>query len=482
MNGVGIRGKMLLCVGSLAAGYLVFFLMIQWTSTATEKHLNTVSKQVYPAAFSIEHAQADFQKLSKDYKDAVLLQDKKALAAADEDAGRVSAELVNANDKMEFDPALQSQVAAVMSKFTALQSRSKTVYTQMVESPDAASDVQSSMAGLTAEKKEVEQMLLGLSDSIGKKAFQAELDGVSSSNARQRELAIVLFLLAVCFGIGAIMVIEKQVSTPLRDLANRLAEGAAQVNLSALEVSSSGMSLAEGASQQAASLEETSASSQQISAMAQRSSEDCKSTSELVTMSQHKFGDTNRSMLELVQAMNEISASSDKVIKIIKTIDGIAFQTNILALNAAVEAARAGESGLGFAVVAEEVRNLAQRCAQAAQDTASIVDESIQRSNHGKAKLSEVSLQIHAVTSESVKVKGLVEQITVASDEQRRGIEQIARAIAQMEKVTQASAGTAEESAAAAHDLQSQSSLLNEIVSSLSFVVEGGPSAIYRSN
>jgi len=278
------------------------------------------------------------------------------------------------------------------------------------------------------------------------------------------------------------MVIEKQVSTPLRDLANRLAEGAAQVNLSALEVSSSGMSLAEGASQQAASLEETSASSQQISAMAQRSSEDCKSTSELVTMSQHKFGDTNRSMLELVQAMNEISASSDKVIKIIKTIDGIAFQTNILALNAAVEAARAGESGLGFAVVAEEVRNLAQRCAQAAQDTASIVDESIQRSTHGKAKLSEVSLQIHAVTSESVKVKGLVEQSTVASDEQRRGIEQIARAIAQMEKVTQASAGTAEESAAAAHDLQSQSSLLNEIVSSLSFVVEGGPSAIYRSN
>jgi methyl-accepting chemotaxis protein len=473
MNGLGIRGKMLLCVGSLAVGYLVFFLMIQWTSRTTEKHLETVSKSVYPAAFSIEHAQAAFQKLNKDYKDAVLLQDEKTLAAADEDAERVSAELANASVNMAFDPALQSQVGSVMSKFTSLQSRSKSVYTQMVVTPDAATGAQASMSSLTTDKKEVEQMLLALSDSIGTKAFQAELNDVSASNSRQRELAFVLFLLALGFGIGTVVVIEKQVSVPLRDLANRLADGAAQVNLSASEVSSSGLSLAEGASQQAASLEETSASSQQISAMAQRSSQDCKATSELVVMSQQKFSDTNRSMLELVQAMDEISASSDKVIKIIKTIDGIAFQTNILALNAAVEAARAGESGLGFAVVAEEVRNLAQRCAQATQDTANIVDESIHRSNHGKAKLNEVTAQIRAVTSESVKVKELVEQITVASDEQTRGIRQVARAIAQMEKVTQASACTSEQSAAAAQDLKSQSNLLNDIVSSLSLVVEG---------
>jgi methyl-accepting chemotaxis protein/methyl-accepting chemotaxis protein-1 (serine sensor receptor) len=481
MNGLGIRGKMMLCVGSLAAGYLIFFLLIQWTSTATEKHLGTVAKSVYPAAFSIEHAQAAFLKMNKDYNDAVLMQDAKALAAANEDAGRVSTELAAANEKMAFDPALQAQIAQAMSKATSLLSRSQTVYTPMVENPNFSADALASMASLAAEKKEVGQMMVGLSESIGKKAFQAQLDAVSASNSRQRELAFVLFLVAAGFGIGAIVVIEKQVSGPLRDLATRLADGAAQVNMSALEVSSSGLSLAEGASQQAASLEETSASSQQISAMAQRSSQDCKSTSELVAMSQQKFSDTNRSMLELVQAMNEISASSDKVIKIIKTIDGIAFQTNILALNAAVEAARAGESGLGFAVVAEEVRNLAQRCAQAAQDTASIVDESIQRSNHGKAKLNEVSAQIHAVTSESVKVKELVEQITIASDEQTRGIGQIARAIAHMEKVTQASAGSSEESAAAAQDLKSQSNLLNEIVSSLSFVVEGIQGAGHRS-
>ena len=172
MNGLGIRGKMLLCVCSLAAGYLVFFVMIQWTSTTTEKHLETVSKSVYPAAFSIEHAQAAFQKLNKDYKDAVLLQDPKSLAAADEDAALVLTELGNANEKMAFDPALQTQVGSAISKFTSLQSRSKTVYTQMVETPDASSDALASMASIAADKKDVEQMLHVLSESIGQKAFR----------------------------------------------------------------------------------------------------------------------------------------------------------------------------------------------------------------------------------------------------------------------------------------------------------------------
>jgi hypothetical protein len=473
MVSLGIRGKLLISIGALAAGYLVFFLMIQWTSTATETRLDTVARQVYPAAFSVEHAQAAFEKMNKDYKDSVLLQDQAALTAAGNDAAAVAAHLANASAKTSFDPALQAQVANVAAKFSSLQARSKTLYTQMVVKPDLSSETQSSMAGVAADRKALEEMLLALSQSIGTNAFQQQLDGVSSSNSHQRQIALVLFLVAVAFGIGTVLLMEKQVSSPLRDIANRLAEGSLQVDSSASEISSSGIALAQGASQQAASLEETSASSQQISAMAERTAQDCKSTSDLVTMSQRKFDDTNRSLVELVKAMDQISASSDKVIKIIKTIDGIAFQTNILALNAAVEAARAGESGLGFAVVAEEVRNLAQRCAQAASDTASIVDESIQRSRHGKAKLNEVTTQIQEVTSESVRVKALVDQITIASEEQTRGIGQMARAIAQMERATQSSAGSAEESAAAAQQLKSQSGLLNQIVGQLSFVVEG---------
>jgi methyl-accepting chemotaxis protein/methyl-accepting chemotaxis protein-1 (serine sensor receptor) len=207
--------------------------------------------------------------------------------------------------------------------------------------------------------------------------------------------------------------------------------------------------------------------------MAQSSTQNCGSTAELVSMSQTKFVLTNQSLAELTLAMDEINSSSTKISKVIKLIDEIAFQTNILALNAAVEAARAGEAGMGFAVVAEEVRNLSQRCARAASDSAAMIEESISKCVSGKTKLDDVTNAIRAVTDESTKVKVLVDQINVGSAEQTRGISQIARAISQMEKVTQTSASNAESSAAVAVALNTESESLNEIVRILSGVVEG---------
>ena len=286
-------------------------------------------------------------------------------------------------------------------------------------------------------------------------------------------VTIIMLILSVVVGVVIVMVV-RQINASLRQVIGNLSEGAGQVASAAGQISSSSQQLAQGASEQAASLEETSASSEEINSMARKNAENSQAANGLMNQSQQKITETNQSLESMVVAMGDIKASSDKVAKIIKVIDEIAFQTNILALNAAVEAARAGEAGMGFAVVADEVRNLAQRCAQAAKDTAELIEESIAKSNDGKTKVDQVAVAIRAITEESAKVKTLVDEVTLGSQEQTRGIEQVAKALTQMEQVTQQSAANAEESAAAAEELTAQSANLMEVVHHLSTMVGGG--------
>ncbi len=294
-----------------------------------------------------------------------------------------------------------------------------------------------------------------------------------SSQARSRFISV---LLACCLlAIGAIVVIVvRGISRTLRLAIGELSEGADQVAGAATQVSASSQSLAQGSSEQAASLEETSASTEEINSMASKNSENSRDAASLVAQSQHQFIQTNLSLDQMVVAMGEINTQSGKIAKIIQVIDEIAFQTNILALNAAVEAARAGEAGLGFAVVADEVRNLAQRSAQAAKDTASLIQESISKSNEGKTKVDQVAVAIRTITTESAKVKTLVDEVSLGSQEQARGIEQVGKAIVQMERVTQSTAANAEETASAAEELNAQSETLKDVVQRLVAMVGGG--------
>jgi hypothetical protein len=246
-----------------------------------------------------------------------------------------------------------------------------------------------------------------------------------------------------------------------------LGGAAEQIASAAAEVSSSSQSLAQGASQQAKSIEETSASTAQIHAMANQNQENSNSTARIVADAAARFEGTNVSLSNMVAAMNGINESSEKISRIIKVIDQISFQTNILALNAAVEAARAGQAGLGFAVVADEVRNLAGRCAQAAEDTSGLIEDCMARSRSGRTMVEEFAMELRTITSDSSKMKVLVDEINVGSQDQSKGIDRISRSIHEMEQVTQNNAAAAEETAAAAEELTAQAGVIRGIVEQL---------------
>jgi methyl-accepting chemotaxis protein len=250
-----------------------------------------------------------------------------------------------------------------------------------------------------------------------------------------------------------------------------LTTGMRQVASAAGQVAGSSQSLSQGSTQQAASLEETSASMEEMASMTRRNAENSQEAAASMGETERLVSDANKALGEMVTSMVAIKDSSDKVSKIIKTIDEIAFQTNILALNAAVEAARAGEAGMGFAVVADEVRSLAQRSAQAARDTATLIEESMSRANQGHQRVTQVSGAIEAITASAGRVKELVDAVSVASREQSHGIDQVTQAITQMEKVTQNTAATAEESAAASEQLSAQAESSMAVVQRLAGLV-----------
>jgi methyl-accepting chemotaxis protein len=320
---------------------------------------------------------------------------------------------------------------------------------------------QSKLKGLVSQLREMETTLKAEMISQGKRA--QNLAGLS---------AFLVLILSMFLSFAII----RSITHPINQCINGLFASANQLAGASGQLASSSEQLAAGASQQASGIEEISSSLVEITSMVKNNSQSADQANRFMKETDQGISRSTASMTNLIGSMQELAASSEETFKIIKTIDEIAFQTNLLALNAAVEAARAGEAGAGFAVVADEVRNLAIRAAEAAKNTSGLIEGTIKKVKVGSELIAKTNTDFSELVKGASRVGELIGEITVASVEQAKGLEQINGAVFEMDKVVQQNAANSEESAAASEELSAQAEQMKNFVGQLQVITTGATS------
>lgn len=374
-------------------------------------------------------------------------------------------------------PALSSTLAALEKPHEQLHSSAKTIDELLSSSePDARSQAlevyrTKTVSNLTQVRNLLQQLVAKVNDVV---ITDEKL--LANAEANQINIAIAS-ILAIIVGVIVGAGLSKRIYQNLKSAVEKIQSASRQVASAAQQIASGSESLAQGANEQAASIEQVSASLEEMASMTKQSSDNAdnarKSSLEAKTATDR--GQT--AMDRMSEAMAGIKDSSEKTAAILRTIDEIAFQTNLLSLNAAVEAARAGDAGKGFAVVAEEVRNLAQRSAASAKDTAELIQNSVDQANRGVSVVDEVTSVLKEIAAGVVSVSSLIDEVSAAGKEQTQGISQVNGAVTELDKVTQDNAASAEQSASSSEELSAQAEELDHTVKSLIAFLEGGSAA-----
>jgi len=379
--------------------------------------------------------------------------EERSLVEAQEKAKRVYTTATQ--EQLEATRGLLAQMRAGAEKALEGQSKARQVYAS--QTMPALHKVQGLLHELRAESRR------------NIMTDQAMLDAAQNTKL----LVSLISAAAMAVGILVAFFLVRVISAVLSRISQRMGEGAEQVAAASTQVAGASQSLAQGASEQAASLEETSSSMEEMASMTRQNAENARQADDLMKETGQVVQDANNSMKQLREAMGKITAASDEMAKIIKTIDEIAFQTNLLALNAAVEAARAGEAGAGFAVVADEVRSLAMRAAEAARNTTQLIQDNRANIKQGSGLVQTTDDAFGQVLNSTEKVGKLVGEIAAASGQQSQGIDQINQNTTTMDQVTQQVAANAEESAASSEEMAGQAQALQEMVRELNAMVQG---------
>lgn len=306
---------------------------------------------------------------------------------------------------------------------------------------------------------------------------KSQYESASSENKKASKRGLLLLFAGIATGVGLSVVVAFGAARLLRNIreaSNELEAIAGEAEAGAKELANSSQVLATGTSSQAAAIEETSASIQEISGMSGQNLTAASQARDISNKTRLAAEVGAEKISSLSSAIGAIETSSAGIANIARSVEELAFQTNILALNAAVEAARAGAAGAGFAVVADEVRSLAHRSSEAAKESAKLIQDSIQRGKEGKLISDEVSTSFSEILEQARGVDNLVSGIATSSAEQNKGINQVSEAMAQIDGTTQTNAATAEQTSAAAAELQEQTARLRQVINRLSALVDAG--------
>ncbi len=455
MHRFNITTKIWLSVGVFILGYVLSTTLTQIQNRQARTSLKATSQALFPAAQRSQDAVAAFERMAKALADAVIVQDASGLDRAAEDGQQAVAGLNAVGAIPGLAAERSAEARRLASAVDQLLAESRSTYGAAMTGT-LTSTTQDQMRALASRNKEIRASLTQLKDRLASDLKQ-QLSTLEEASASQSLSTLIVFAVTLVVA-GAIvhMTIRRSITGPVVRVIGGVQDASDEVARASENMTNSGKEVASSAQQQAACIEETSASLEEISATAGQNAERAGEADRLMKEARQTVERATSAMHDLTSSMKRISKSSDEVARVLKDIDGIAFHTNILALNAAVEAARAGETGAGFSVVADEVRALAHRAAEAAGTSGAIVQQTLGDVSNGVELVGHAQAAFQEVSAKIAQGTQVVSEIAASNREQTRGITHIGEAIRQIESLTRRNVSTAQQTADGASAMTSQ--------------------------